>query len=79
MSISRAGGSSQICLARSTRHVGLVAHRAHDHHHLVAVLLGADRPPGGRLNLFRIGDAGAAELLNDDSHGLLSYSLFSFV
>ena len=51
--------------------VGLVAHRADDHHDLVAVLLGANRPPGGRLNLFRIGDARAAEFLNDDSHRFL--------
>ena len=45
--------------------IGLMAHGADDHHHLVALLLGANRLAGGGQNLFGIGDAGAAEFLND--------------
>ena len=65
MSISRAGGVVGDLLGQVDQDIGLVAHRAHDHHDLVAILLGANRPAGGGSNLFRIGDTRAAEFLND--------------
>ena len=37
--------------------IGRVAHRADDHHHLVALLLRANRPPGRPQDFFGIGDA----------------------
>ena len=46
-------------------HIGLVAHGADDHDDLVTILLGANSAPGRDTNLFRIGDTGAAEFLND--------------
>ena len=65
MSISRAGASSVICLARSTRISVWWPMRADDHHDLVAILLSADRTAGGGPHLFGIRDARAAEFLND--------------
>ena len=49
--------------------IGAVAHRADDHHDLVAFLLGADGLAGRGQNLLAVGHAGAAEFLNDDRHG----------
>ena len=69
MSISRAGGSSVICLARSTSTIGVLAHRADDHDDLVAFQLGADGLSGRGEDLLAVGHAGAAELLDDDRHG----------
>ena len=66
MSISRAGGSSVICLASSIKQVGILAHRADHHHHLMSFLAGTDRLPRRGEDLFAIGYAGAAEFLNDD-------------
>ena len=48
--------------------IGLMAHRADDHHDLVALLLGANGLAGGGQNFLAIGNAGAAEFLNDDGH-----------
>ena len=45
--------------------IGAVPHRADDHHHLVALLLGANGLAGRGQNLLTIGNAGAAEFLND--------------
>ena len=61
-------------LGQVDEHVGLVAHRADDHHDLVAVLLGTNRPPRRGANLLRIGDTRAAEFLNDESHCFLVIS-----
>ena len=47
------------------QHIGLMPHRADDHHDLVAILLRANRPPRRHTNLFRIGDTRAAEFLNN--------------
>ena len=65
MSISRGGGLIGDLLGEVDEIVGLVAHRADDHHHLIALLLGANRLAGPPQDLLRIGDAGAAEFLND--------------
>ncbi len=51
------------------QHVGAVPHGADDHHHLVAVLMGANRLPRRGQNLFTVGNAGAAELLHNQRHG----------
>ena len=48
--------------------IGLVAHGADDHHDLVALLLRANRFTGGGENLLAVGNAGAAEFLNNDGH-----------
>ena len=69
MSISRAGGSSVICLASSISAVGVLAHGADDHHHLIAFASGADGLPRRGEDFLAVGHAGAAELLNDDRHG----------
>ncbi len=50
--------------------IGLMAHRADDHHDLVALLLGANRFAGGGENFLAIGNAGAAEFLDNDGHEL---------
>ena len=50
--------------------IGVLAHRADHHHHLVACLLRGDSLPGCRENLVGIRQAGAAEFLDDDAHGL---------
>ncbi len=65
MSISRAGGWSVICAGQVDQQVGVVAHGADDHHHLVAFLLGANGLAGRGQDLLAVGDAGAAELLHD--------------
>ena len=54
------------------QHVGLLAHGADDHHHLMALLLRADRLAGGAHDLFTGGDAAAAELLDDERHFVLT-------
>ncbi len=65
MSISRAGGRSLTWLARSISEIRVLAHRADDHHHLVAFLLCANRLAGGSQNHLGVGDTGTAELLHD--------------
>ena len=47
------------------QHVGLMAHRADDHHDLVAILLARIARRAAATNLFRIGDTRAAEFLNN--------------
>jgi len=46
--------------------VGVLAHRADNHHHLVAFLLGANCLTGRCQDLLAIGQACAAKLLDDD-------------
>ena len=70
MSISRAGGSSVISLGQVDQHVGVVAHGADDHHHLVPFVLRADRLAGRGQDLLAVGNARAAEFLHDDGHDL---------
>ena len=52
-------------LGEVDEHVGLMPHRADDHHDLVAILLRTNGPPSRHTNLFRISDTRAAEFLND--------------
>ena len=52
------------------QHVGVLAHGADDHHDLVPLALGANGLPRRGENLLDVGHARAAELLNDDGHGL---------
>ena len=47
--------------------VGGVAHGADDDDDLVALLLGRDGPAGGLVNPLRVGNAAAAEFLNDQA------------
>ncbi len=61
------GGRSVISRGQVDEDVGVVAHRADDHHHLVALLLRANRLARGGEDLLGVGDAGAAEFLNDQA------------
>ena len=49
--------------------VGVLAHRADDHHHLMALLLGTDGLSRRGEDLLAVGNAGAAKLLDDNGHG----------
>src|SRR5688572_33157514 len=51
--------------------VSLVPHRADDDNDLVALLLRSNRLARRVENLFGVGNAGAAEFLNDQRHGLI--------
>jgi hypothetical protein len=51
-------------LCQIDERVSLMPHRTDDHHDLLAILLGTNRPPRSHTNLFRIGDTRAAEFLN---------------
>ena len=53
-------------LAKSTSRSVFLPHGADDHHDLMAFLLGADGFSRRRQDFFAIGDARAAELLDDD-------------
>ncbi len=48
--------------------VGVLAHGADDHHDSMPLPLGANGLPRRSANLVDVGDAGAAELLNDQRH-----------
>ena len=65
MSISRAGGFFVNFSGQSDQRVGIFAHGADDHHHLVALLVGSDSLAGGGEDFFTVCDTGSAKLLND--------------
>ena len=73
MSISRRFGRSATFDGEVDQLVGRVAHRRDDRADAVALLGGADDPPGDALDLLRAGDRGAAVLLRDDGHGRETY------
>ena len=73
MSISRAGGWSVICLARSIRSSVVSPMALTTIDDLVAFLLGTNGLAGRRQDLLAVGHAGTAELLNDDRHKLFLY------
>ena len=69
MSSSRAGGQRRHLLGEVEELVRGVAHRGHDDDDIVAGLLGVDDPARHALDAGGVSDAGAAVLLDDESHG----------
>ena len=68
MSISRRFRPVGDLVGQVDQFIGAVAHRADDHHDLIALLLRADRLAGGREDLLAVGHTGSTELLHDQSH-----------
>ena len=73
MSISRPGRVSLTSDGQAQQLVGLLAHGADDDDDVVAPALGARDVIGHRPHAIGVGDRGATELLDDESHGRGGY------
>ena len=69
MSISRPGRVVDTCAGEGDEVVGGLAHRRHDDDDVVAVALGEGHVLGHGPHAVRVGDGGAAVLLDDQGHG----------
>ena len=70
MSISRPGGRCETCVGERDQVVGGLAHRRHDDDDVVAVPLGEGDVLGDGPHAVGVGDGRAAELLDDQGHGV---------